>query len=227
MGFGTGHHQSTRLCLTLLQDVPLAGTRVLDIGTGSGVLAIAAARLGAARVEGIDYDPDALANAQDNVERNQAQRTVSMRLGSLGADRPGDWDDPSLPAGGPALEAVRAAAAPGAKAATHVAAAPVGCHPTFDLVLANLTGAALLRLADDIVPLLASGGSLVVSGFQRFERDTVADTFRARGLAVERDMSEDTWTGILFRKYEVPRKYEVQSTKYEVRRGQAGPSVEP
>jgi ribosomal protein L11 methyltransferase len=216
MGFGTGHHQSTRLCLALLQNVPLAGARVLDVGTGSGVLAIAAGRLGAARVEGLDYDPDALANAQENVERNQVQATVSVRLGSLGAERHGDWDDPSLPAGGPALEAVRAAAAPGARSAAraeHAAAPTMGHHPTFDLVLANLTGATLLRLADDLIPFIASGGSLIVSGFQRFERDTVADTFRDRGLTVERDMSEDTWTGILL------RKYEVRSTKYEVRRG--------
>jgi ribosomal protein L11 methyltransferase len=203
MGFGTGHHQSTRLCLSLLQDATLARARVLDIGTGSGVLAIAAARLGAPHVEGLDYDPDALANAQENVERNGVQRAVSLRLGSLGRDQRTDWDDPSLPEGGPELEAIRAAAAAGANAPAgpaHAAEAATDRHPTFDLVLANLTGAALLRLAGDIVPLVASNGSLIVSGFQRFERDTVAETFHARGLSVERDVSEDTWTGIRFRK---------------------------
>lgn len=70
MAFGTGSHPTTRLCLEWLERNVAAGDSVLDYGCGSGILAIAAARLGAAQVAGVDIDPQAVEAARANAERN-------------------------------------------------------------------------------------------------------------------------------------------------------------
>lgn len=82
-GFGTGHHQSTRLCLVLLQGRDLAGLTVTDVGTGSGVLAITAAKLGAAYVSAIDSDPDAIENARENIDANGVGANVEAHVDDL------------------------------------------------------------------------------------------------------------------------------------------------
>lgn len=70
MAFGTGSHPTTRLCLEWLEREVQPGESLLDYGCGSGILAIAGARLGAARVAGVDIDPQAVQAARDNAERN-------------------------------------------------------------------------------------------------------------------------------------------------------------
>jgi ribosomal protein L11 methyltransferase len=84
MGFGTGHHATTRLCLELLQEADVSGRRVIDVGTGSGVLALAAWKLGAASVVALDHDPDALQNARENVVRNGGDARIEIREADLG-----------------------------------------------------------------------------------------------------------------------------------------------
>lgn len=86
LAFGTGSHPSTRLALAWLERELRGGERVLDYGCGSGILAIAAARLGAARVHAIDLDPVAIDLTRENAQRNDV--AVEVRVPEeLGADR--------------------------------------------------------------------------------------------------------------------------------------------
>lgn len=83
MAFGTGLHPSTQMCLRALPDIVRPGDRVLDVGTGSGILAIAAAKLGAQRVLGVDTDSQAVRAARDNVRQNDVAGLVEIARGSL------------------------------------------------------------------------------------------------------------------------------------------------
>ena len=83
LAFGTGQHQSTRLCLGLLAEVIRGGERVLDVGTGSGILAVAAARLGAGSVVATDVDALAVDAARQTVRQNRLVERVEVREGSV------------------------------------------------------------------------------------------------------------------------------------------------
>jgi ribosomal protein L11 methyltransferase len=171
MAFGTGHHATTRLCLLALQLLNLSDMYVLDIGTGSGVLAIAARKLGAEGAVGIDNDPDAIACARDNLTLNPGIDRVRFTTGDLSS-------------------------AIGAEpSALYVARRLHGLGPA-DVVIANLTGDLLRRSASVLANGFAPGGGLIVSGVLAEERHVVVEAFQ--GLDLVWEMEEDGWVGLGF-----------------------------
>lgn len=157
MGFGTGHHATTQLCLEALQAVDLRGRSVLDVGTGSGILAIAASRLGAAPVMAIDHDEHALSAAAESLALNPDAH-VALRTADL--------VDGMLPAG--------------------------------DVVVANLTGALLVRAAAALAGAVRPGGLLIVSGLLTSERADVSAAYGAWPCTAAAERGE--WAALVFQR---------------------------
>lgn len=91
MAFGTGTHPTTQLSLQLLEEYVQPGDRVLDVGCGSGILSIAAVKLGASAAYGVDMDATALNSARENVVRNGVEEQVVLLAGSLEQIRAGEF----------------------------------------------------------------------------------------------------------------------------------------
>lgn len=169
MAFGTGHHATTRMCLLALQTEPLANRTVLDVGTGSGVLAIAAVMLGAAAATGIDNDPDAIHAARQNLALNPPADGVRFALGDVTEVTEAGVD---VEAGGDR---------------------PV----TADVVTANLTGTLLRREAHRLARAVRPGGCLIVSGILAGEREDVLTAFPGAAVAWEQQDAE--WLALVLR----------------------------
>jgi ribosomal protein L11 methylase PrmA len=216
MGFGTGHHATTRLCLAALQAIDLTDKVVLDVGTGSGVLAIAAERLGARRASGIDNDQDAIQSARENLEVNPAARRVTFDLGDLtawpersGRIAPRETDGPrGFP---PSLELRRTAEALAEagqpietgspeRLALQLRSGQAGRPGSgqADVVTANLTGGLLVRSASALLATVRAGGTLILSGLLAHERDEVCRAFAPAAVVWEQE--EDGWVGLAMKK---------------------------
>ena len=154
LAFGTGTHATTALCLEHLAGAGLTGRSVLDFGCGSGILAIAAARLGAAQVIACDIDPRAV----DATRENAVQNGVGGQIRILSA----------------------------ADATAAIESGTV----CVDMVIANILAGALVTLSATLTRAMAPGGSLVLSGILRDQRERVASAFPALEFSAR---SRDDW----------------------------------
>lgn len=169
MAFGTGLHPSTRLCLAALEQHLIPGSRVLDVGCGSGILSIAAARLGAASVLATDLDPVAVEATRENCQRNDLIHEdeggallsrIEVRQGSLptAQERPDGWD----------------------------------------LIVANILADVILQLLKEgMAELLADNGRLILSGIIEAQADGVITALDHHGLQVIERMRENDWIALV------------------------------
>lgn len=180
MAFGTGLHPTTQLCLRLLEGAVRPGQRILDLGTGSGILAIAAAKLGGGPVLALDNDPVAVMVAAENVARNGVAAQVTVAEGSLGAGATmGHWLSGDFGHGPP----------PTAEAPPHPA--------EFGLIAANLIARVLTILAADLAAALAPGGTLISSGIIDSREHEVTAAFEAAGLRLLERHVEGEWVALV------------------------------
>lgn len=83
MAFGTGSHETTTICLSLLEEMDIQDKIVCDVGTGSGILSIACAKLGSSKVTAIDIDPQSIITARENVKINDCEKNIIVKEGDL------------------------------------------------------------------------------------------------------------------------------------------------
>jgi ribosomal protein L11 methyltransferase len=174
MAFGTGLHPTTRLCLAAMEDEVVPGHSVLDVGTGSGVLAIAAARLDAGQVFAIDADPVAVRVARENVVANDVAGCVEVRHASL--------------AGGDVVPRHFMEGDDGA-----VTALPILELGTFDLVVVNILAPVIAGMAPALAARTAPGGHLIAAGLIETQEAEVLHALQAHGLALARRTQEQDW----------------------------------
>ena len=150
LAFGSGHHESTNMCLALLSELACAGMSALDVGCGSGILSIAMKKLGA-KVSACDTDEQAVAATQQNAEKNgvQIDKIWLGSVSSLGEQAS------SLSEQGSSESA----------------------QPQFDLIVANIIADVILVLSADLKKALKPGGKLVLSGILEKYKDRIEQAF--------------------------------------------------
>ena len=181
MAFGTGTHPTTALCLRTLESVIKGDEEIIDVGTGSGILAIGAIKLGARRVLALDLDPVAVSSATENVQLNGLSDLIEVKesdlLGLLG---------------GKVVFAANESDAQNTSVTLPV-----------DLVVANILAEIILLFIDDVYEALKPNGIYIASGvYKNKEADVEEGLIRSGFINIEKHRDED-WIAFVARKPQV------------------------
>jgi ribosomal protein L11 methyltransferase len=167
MAFGTGTHPTTAICLRTLESAIHGGETVIDVGTGSGILAIGALKLGASRVLALDLDPVAVSSATMNIELNGLQDVIEVRHSDLlGILSDGNGADKR---------------------------AEGGVQPPVDIVVANILAEIILLFIADVMEVLKPGGIYIASGIYKNKEDDVEAGLLAGGFEIVDRVRQDDW----------------------------------
>lgn len=169
MAFGTASHPTTQMCLTMLETSIHAGDAVLDIGCGTGILSIAAAKMDAASVIAIDNDPEAERVARWNVSANGVADLVEVRLGSLDQARQGSGDQED---GQPEFNLI---------------IANILTHVIIEMMEAGLA------------TLLAEDGLMILSGIREGGMSRLEQTLGSEGFEITQTKSDRDWVAVAVR----------------------------
>ena len=173
MAFGTGTHPTTALCLRALETVIQGGEDVIDVGTGSGVLAIGAVALGARHVLAIDLDPVAVASADVNVKMNGRSDSITVREGDL-------------------LQII--------KTSETTKTSELGVKLPVKVIVANILAEIIMLFIEDVYAALQSGGMYIASGIYKNKEQLVKDGLEKHGFVIDAVHREEDWIAFVARK---------------------------
>ncbi|HHV97936.1 MAG TPA: 50S ribosomal protein L11 methyltransferase [Clostridiaceae bacterium] len=170
MAFGTGTHETTRMCANLLEKYTHEGDKIIDVGSGSGILTLIAAKLGATKILALDVDKEAVKVTLDNCKHNGVIDKVIALHGTLKKDIEESYGNDK---------------------------ADLKCKA--DLIVANIIAGVIIDLADDILHHLKPGGLFITSGIIKSKKEMVIERYLKKKFECIEVKEDGEWVAIVFK----------------------------